>query len=54
MKNYIKTTNPFPFMDNLGLDGKTNFFEKRVTEYQLASHVSSKSDREEIILLEDF
>jgi ribonucleotide reductase beta subunit family protein with ferritin-like domain len=25
--------NPFPFMDMNGMDGKTNFFEKRVTEY---------------------
>lgn len=25
--------NPFPFMSNLSLPGKTNFFEKRVTEY---------------------
>jgi ribonucleoside-diphosphate reductase beta chain len=48
------STNPFPFMDTLGLDGKTNFFEKRVTEYQLASQVSSKENRTEIILVEDF
>lgn len=27
--------NPFDFMDRIGLDGKTNFFEKRVSEYQL-------------------
>ena len=26
--------NPFPFMINIGLEGKTNFFEKRVSEYQ--------------------
>lgn len=34
------TANPFHFMDKIGLDGKTNFFEKRVTEYQLASKES--------------
>lgn len=28
--------NPFDFMDKIGLDGKTNFFEKRVSEYQLS------------------
>ncbi len=28
--------NPFSFMDSLSVDGKTNFFEKRVTEYKLA------------------
>ena len=26
--------NPFDFMENLSLEGKTNFFEKRVAEYQ--------------------
>jgi len=26
--------NPFPWMENIGLMGKTNFFEKRVGEYQ--------------------
>lgn len=25
--------NPFPFMDMIGIDGKTNFFEQRTTEY---------------------
>ena len=28
------TKNPFPFMENSALKGKTNFFEKRVGEYQ--------------------
>lgn len=27
------TKNPFDFMENISLDGKTNFFEKRVGEY---------------------
>ena len=29
--------NPFDFMANISLQGKTNFFEKRVSEYQKAS-----------------
>ena len=29
-------TNPFDFMDMISLQGKTNFFEKRVAEYQKA------------------
>lgn len=37
--------NPFPFMENMNLDGKTNFFEQRVTEYQIASGADSESDR---------
>jgi len=28
------TENPFDFMENISLTGKTNFFEKRVAEYQ--------------------
>ena len=28
-----KTSNPFDFMENISLDGKTNFFEKRVGDY---------------------
>ena len=28
-----KTKNPFDFMENISLDGKTNFFEKRVGDY---------------------
>merc|ERR1712098_1045580 len=31
-----KTTNPFDFMENISLEGKTNFFEKKVGEYQKA------------------
>ena len=30
------STNPFDFMDMISLQGKTNFFEKRVSEYQKA------------------
>jgi ribonucleoside-diphosphate reductase beta chain len=29
-------SNPFDFMDMISLEGKTNFFEKRVSEYQKA------------------
>lgn len=30
---YPGVTNPFPFMDNISVEGKTNFFEKETTEY---------------------
>jgi ribonucleoside-diphosphate reductase beta chain len=30
------TANPFPWMERIGLEGKDNFFEKRVTNYALA------------------
>jgi ribonucleoside-diphosphate reductase beta chain len=35
--------NPFDFMQNIALQGKTNFFEKRVAEYQKAG-VNNKND----------
>lgn len=35
--------NPFDFMENLSLEGKTNFFEKRVGEYQKLGLTSSPS-----------
>ena len=31
------SSNPFLFMEQISLDGKTNFFEQRVTEYRLGS-----------------
>ncbi len=31
----FNTVNPFEFMNQIGMDGKTNFFEQRVTEYQI-------------------
>lgn len=33
--------NPFPFMTKISLDGKTNFFEQRVSEYNLAGKISN-------------
>ncbi|HRJ36384.1 MAG TPA: ribonucleotide-diphosphate reductase subunit beta, partial [Flavobacteriales bacterium] len=37
-------TNPFDFMDMINLQGKTNFFEKRVGEYQKAGVMSTKEE----------
>ena len=37
-------TNPFDFMELISLQGKTNFFEKRVAEYQKAGVMSKKED----------
>ncbi len=31
-----KSSNPFDFMDMISLQGKTNFFEKRVSDYSKA------------------
>ena len=35
--------NPFDFMENISLKGKTNFFERRVEEYQKSEVMSRKS-----------
>jgi len=35
------STNPFDFMEMISLQGKTNFFEKRVAEYQKAGVMNS-------------
>lgn len=37
-------TNPFPWMEMISLQGKTNFFEKRVAEYQKAGVTANKED----------
>lgn len=36
--------NPFDFMEHISLEGKTNFFEKKVGEYQMAGVMSKKED----------
>ena len=36
--------NPFDFMANIALQGKTNFFEKRVSEYQKAGIMNKNED----------
>ena len=38
------TTNPFDFMELISLQGKTNFFEKRVAEYQKSGVMGKKED----------
>ena len=45
--------NPFDFMENISLEGKTNFFEKRVGEYQKAG-VMSKQQENKFSLDENF
>lgn len=52
---FYNVTNPFDFMELISLQGKTNFFEKRVGEYKKAG-VSSKveEDAPKFSLNEDF
>jgi ribonucleoside-diphosphate reductase beta chain len=41
----FNTANPFDFMDMISIQGKTNFFEKRVAEYQKSGVMSNKEDQ---------
>ncbi|WP_281238090.1 MULTISPECIES: ribonucleotide-diphosphate reductase subunit beta [Flavobacterium] len=47
-------TNPFDFMDMISLQGKTNFFEKKVAEYQKAGVKVSEGDSQKISFDADF
>jgi ribonucleoside-diphosphate reductase subunit M2 len=38
---FYHVTNPFDFMENISLAGKTNFFEKRVGDYQKSGVMAS-------------
>ena len=46
-------TNPFDFMDMINLQGKTNFFEKRVSEYQKAGVLNNDKKEESNFDLDD-
>ena len=46
-------TNPFDFMDMISIQGKTNFFEKRVGEYQKAGVLDGKNTQD-FTIDEDF
>ncbi len=46
-------TNPFDFMEMISLQGKTNFFEKRVGDYQKSGVMTSK-ESQTFSLEEDF
>ncbi len=48
------TANPFDFMDMISIQGKTNFFEKRVGEYQKAGVLNSGKESHGFTTDEDF
>ena len=48
-----ETANPFPWMERISLEGKDNFFEKRVTNYALAG-VGADAEKMKFGLDEDF
>ena len=48
------STNPFDFMEMISLQGKTNFFEKRVGEYQKAGVLNAENDNDKFSLNQEF
>jgi len=46
--------NPFDFMENISLEGKTNFFEKRVGEYQKMGVMNTTKEESKFCLDADF
>ncbi|HEX9959118.1 MAG TPA: ribonucleoside-diphosphate reductase small subunit [Fibrella sp.] len=56
LNKVYNATNPFDFMDMISLQGKTNFFEKRVGEYQKAGVMASmkENDGSKFSMEEDF
>ncbi len=43
---FYNSSNPFDFMESISLAGKTNFFEKRVGDYQKAGVMASTKEKE--------
>ena len=48
------TANPFDFMDMISLQGKTNFFEKKVAEYQKAGVMNTDVEAQKITFDAEF
>jgi ribonucleoside-diphosphate reductase beta chain len=46
--------NPFDFMEMISLEGKTNFFEKRVGDYQKAGVLSDSTQKDTFSFGDDF
>ena len=52
-KKIYQSKNPFDWMEMISLQGKTNFFERRVSEYQ-KSGVTSSRESQVFSLSEEF
>ena len=53
-KPVYNKTNPFDWMETISIQGKTNFFEKRVGEYSNAANPNNKENKKIFTLEEDF
>lgn len=55
LERIYNVSNPFDFMDLISLQGKTNFFEKRVSDYQKSGVMSKDTAKDKLFSLdEDF
>ena len=54
IEKQFNVSNPFDFMDMISLQGKTNFFEKRVSEYQKAGVLNNEKQETKISFDADF
>ena len=54
LKKIYNAQNPFDWMEAISIQGKTNFFEKRVGEYSNAANPNSNADDNNFELDEDF
>lgn len=52
-KKVYNKKNPFKFMETIGLNDKTNFFETRPHEYQ-DSHIMNTGNKSEVVINDDF
>ena len=50
----FNATNPFDFMEMISMEGKTNFFEKRVGDYQKAGVMGGSKESQTFSLEDDF
>ena len=50
---FYNVENPFEFMEMISLNGKTNFFEKRVAEYQKSGVMESLEDNDNIFNMDE-
>ena len=51
---FYGSANPFEWMDMISLEGKTNFFENRVPEYQKAGVMNNTEEANTFALDQDF
>lgn len=54
VQKHYNTENPFPFMEMISMEGKTNFFERRVGDYQKAGVMAEKAVQHAFTLNADF